>query len=102
MEMYKVIFSNEAETDLMDIVDYLNNFSIHIGVKYLAEIQQTAHSLASAPQRCPFVRDEVLRKKGYHWIFVRNYTIFFVIDESDKIVDIRAILYSGREYTALL
>ena len=102
METYDVVFSDEAKADLLDIVDYLNNFSIHIGVKYLDEIQQTVFSLAFMPQRCPFVRDDDLRQKGYRWIFVRNYTIFFVIDEAKRIVDIRAIMYSGREYTALL
>ena len=43
-----------------------------------------------------------MQKKGYRWIFVRNYTVFFVIDEPGKIVDVRAIMYSAREYTALL
>ena len=102
METYNVVFSDEAKADLLEIVDYLNNFSIHIGVKYFDDIQQAVFSLAFMPQRCSFVRDEELRKKGYRWLSVRNYTIFFVIDESEKAVDIRTIAYSGREYTALL
>jgi len=59
-------------------------------------------SLAFMPQRCPFVQDDILREKGYRWLFVRNYTVFFVIDEDNDVVDIRAIMYSAREYTALL
>jgi len=102
METYEVVFSDEARADLFDIVDYLNNFSIHIGVKYFDDIQETVFSLAFMPQRRPFVRDGVLRKKGYRWVSVRNYTVFFVIDETNKIVDVRAIMYSGREYTAIL
>jgi plasmid stabilization system protein ParE len=99
---YSVVFSETADSDLSDIVVYLSNFSPSIARRYYDEIMVKVCSLSSMPQRCPFVQDDTLHKKGYRWILVRNYTIFFVIDEPGKIVDIRAIMYSGREYTALL
>jgi plasmid stabilization system protein ParE len=99
---YSVVFSDTADSDLMDIVVYLSNFSPNIARRYYDEIMVRAYSLSSMPQRCPLVQDIALHKKGYRWFFVRNYTIFFVIDEPNKIVDIRAILYSRREYIALL
>ena len=99
---YNVVLSDTADSDLTDIVVYLSNFSPNIARRYYDEIMVKVHSLSSMPQRCPFVQDEVLHEKGYRWIFVRNYTIFFVICESRKIVDVRAIVYSAREYTALL
>ena len=102
MQEYNVIFSETAERDLDDIVAYLGNFSRDIARRYFDEIMVKSLSLAFMPHRCPFVRDNSLREKGYRWLFVRNYTIFFVIDEINSIVDIRAIIYSSREYTALL
>ena len=102
MQEYNVVFSETADSDLADIVVYLSNFSPNIARRYYDEIMVRSLSLALMPQRCPFVQDDALRKKGYRWIFVRNYTIFFVIDEINTIVDVRAIVYSGREYTALL
>ena len=102
MQEYNVVFSQTAESDLDDVIEYLSNFSPSIARRYYDEIMVKALSLSLMPQRCSFVHDNDLREKGYRWLFVRNYTIFFVIDEKDNIVDIRAIMYSGREYTALL
>ena len=102
MQEYNVVFSENAEDDLDGVVEYLSNFSPIIARRYFDEIMVKALSLAFMPQRCPFVQDDTLRKKGYRWLFVRNYTIFYVIDEDNDIVDIRAIMYSSREYTALL
>jgi plasmid stabilization system protein ParE len=102
VQEYNVVFSETAENDLDDVVEYLSNFSPNIARRYYDEIMVKALSLALMPHRCPLVQDDALRKKGYRWLFVRNYTVFFVIDEENNVVDIRAIMYSGREYTALL
>ena len=102
MQEYEVVFSETAENDLDKVVEYLGNFSPSIARRYYDEIMVKALSLAFMPQRCPFVQDDALHGKGYRWLFVRNYTIFFVIDEATNVVDIRAIMYSRREYTALL
>ena len=102
MQEYNVIFSESAEDDLDGIVEYLSNFSPTIARRYYDDIMAKSLSLAFMPHRCPLVRDERLRNKGYRYLFIRNYTVFFVIDEPNYIVDIRAIMYSRREYTALL
>jgi len=102
VQEYNVVFSETAENDLDDVIEYLSNFSSSIARRYYDEIMVKALSLSLMPQRCAFVQDDDLREKGYRWLFIRNYTIFFVIDEKYSIVDIRAIMYSGREYTALL
>jgi len=102
VQEYNVVFSETAESDLSEVVEYLSNFSPNIARRYYDEIMVKALSLAFMPQRCPFVQDDALRNKGYRWLFVRNYTIFFVINEANILVDIHAIMYSGREFTALL
>ena len=102
MQEYDVVLSETAESDLDEVVEYLSNFSPTIARRYFDEIMVKVLSLSLMPQRCPFVQDSALREKGYRWLLVRNYTIFFVIDEAVNIVDVRAIMYSRREYTALL
>ena len=102
MQEYDVVLSETAESDLDEVVEYLSNFSPNIARRYFDEIMVKVLSLSFMPQRCPFVQDSVLREKGYRWLFVRNYTVFFVIDEAVNVVDVRAIMYSRREYTALL
>ena len=102
MQEYNVLFSDTADKDLEDIVEYLSNFSPNIARRYYDEIMSKSLSLSIMPHRCPLVRDEFLREKGYRWLSIRNYTLFFVIDEVNNVVDVRAIMYSKREYTALL
>jgi plasmid stabilization system protein ParE len=101
-KMFDIVFSHDATDDLFGIVDYLNSFSPNIGEKYFNEIEGKTDSLRSMPERCSFVACDELRQRGYRWIFVRNYTIFFTIHTDPNIVVIRRILYARREYTALL
>jgi plasmid stabilization system protein ParE len=92
-----------AEDDLAEIVNYPSGFSRDIAVRYYEEIRGKVLSLQHMPERCPFVCDEELRRKGYRWLQIRNYIVFFVIEyDISSIVDIRRILYSKRDYIALL
>ena len=102
MPKYKVVFTDTAESDLDDIVVYLSNFSRNIALKYYDEIMAKANSLVSMPERCPFVNDRALRAAGYRWLAVHNYIIFYYVNNISNKVHIRRILYSGRDYTAIL
>jgi plasmid stabilization system protein ParE len=97
-----VVFSETAESDLDDIVIYLSGFSPDIALDYYDEIVSKSNSLSCMPTRCSFVRDALLREKGYRWLFIRNYVVFFVVEHDERVVDIRRILYARRDYTALL
>ena len=61
MQEYNVVFSETANNDLGDIVEYLSNFSPNIARRYYDEIIVMSLSLSFMPQRCPLVRDETLR-----------------------------------------
>jgi len=102
MQEFNVAFTDEADIDLENIVYYLSNFSPAIARKYYDEIMLKANSLETMPERCPLIRDELLREKGYRWLFVRNYTIFFTVHKKENIVSVRRILYARQDYTALL
>jgi plasmid stabilization system protein ParE len=102
MKKYKVVFANTAENDLSDIVIYLSNFSHETALKYYDDIMRKVNSLTSMPERCAFVNDSVLRAVGFRWLVVHNYVIFFIVNNNSYKVQVRRILYSGRDYTALL
>ena len=102
MQKYKVVFADVADSDLEDIVIYLSNFSKNIALKCYDEIIRKANSLNTMPERCPHVNDEPLRKAGYRWISANNYIIFYIVNNISNTVQIRRVLYSGRDYTALL
>jgi toxin ParE1/3/4 len=57
-------------------------------------------------RRCPIgppaVADERLAAIGYRKLIVKNYIIFFSIDEKAKVVDVERILYGRRNWRAIL
>ena len=102
MQEYRVVFSEDADNDLESIVVYLSEFSPGIAHRYYEEIISKSNTLSTMPERCNLVSSDELRAKGYRWLFVRNYTVFFTIHKDENAVVIRRILYARREYTALI
>ena len=100
MERYKVKIYPSAQRDLRDIVDYLNTLSPSAALQYYDKLTQEIASLSTMPERCPRPRDLALAAKGYRYLIVENYLIFYVV--SGGTVQIRRILYGCRDYRALL
>ena len=100
MERYKVKIYPSAQQDLRDIVDYLNTLSPSAALRYYDKLTEEIASLSTMPERCPSPRDLALAAKGYRYLIVENYLIFYVV--SGGTVQIRRILYGRRDYRALL
>ena len=100
MERYKVKIYPSAQRDLRDIVDYLNTLSPSAALRYYDKLTQEIANLSTMPERCPRPRDLALAAKGYRYLIVENYLIFYVV--SGGTVQIRRILYGRRDYRALL
>ena len=100
MEIYRVIITPLAQEDIISIAKYLCGFSIEIALRYYDLIDEAITSLETMPYRCSLVQSEKLRKKGYRWLSVRNYTVFFRITK--KVVRVERILHSLQEYDAIL
>lgn len=100
MERYEVKIYPAAQQDLREIVDYLNTLSPSAALRYYDKLTQEIASLSTMPERCPRPRDLALAAKGYRYLIVENYLIFYVV--SGGTVQIRRILYGRRDYRALL
>jgi len=100
MERYEVKIYPTAQQDLREIVDYLNTLSPSAALRYYDKLTQEIASLSTMPERCPRPRDLALAAKGYRYLIVENYLIFYVV--SGGTVQIRRILYGRRDYRALL
>lgn len=100
MEVYKIKIYPSAQRDLQEIADYLNTLSPEAALRYYDQIVSEIASLSSMPMRCPHPRDLSLAAKGYRYLTVQNYLVFYIV--SDDTVQIRRILYAKREYGRLL
>ena len=104
MTKYRADVSNPAESDLGDIIRYISSqLSVPLTALHLMEfLEEAMENLSDMPQRYPFVADERLSQMGYRKLPVKNYIVFFSIDEKSKVVDIERILYGQRDWLRFL
>ena len=96
METYKVKIYPAAKQDLLEIIDYLNTLSREAALRYYDLLTEEIASLATMPERYPRPKDLALAAKGYRYLAVKNYLVFYVV--SGDTVQIRRILYGHRDY----
>ncbi len=100
MENYKVKIYPTAQQDLLEIIEYLNTLSPEAALRYYDLLTEQIASLSRMPERCPKPKDLALAAKGYRYLIVENYLVFYIV--SDDTVQIRRILYGRRDYRHLL
>jgi len=100
MDSYKVKIYPAAKRDFMDVVNYLNTLSAEAALRYYDLLVQKIGSLSQMPERCPYVRNNPLKAKGYRCLVVESYLVFYVV--KGDTVQIRRILYGKRNYEWLL
>ncbi len=100
METYKVRIYPTARRDLEEIIEYLNTLSKDAALRYYDELVKEISSLNHMPERYPHPRDVALAAKGYRFLTVKNYLVFYVV--TGDTVQIRRILYAKRDYIHLL
>ena len=100
MENYKVKIYPTAQQDLLEIIEYLNTLSPEAALRYYDLLTEQIASLSRMPERCPKPKDLALAAKGYRYLIVENYLVFYIV--SDDTFQIRRILYGRRDYRLLL
>ena len=91
---YRVIVSQQAMQMLVSHAAFLAQVSPEAAERLTAEFQETANSLETMPQRCPWLSGEYIPKNTYRFIlFEKRYMIIFqIIDNTvyaDYVVDCR-------------
>ena len=100
MEQYEIRIFPTAKQDLLDVIDYLNTLSRDSALKCYDRLVSEIASLSTMPERCPRPRDLALAAKGFRYLVVGNYLLFYVV--AGNTVQIRRILYARRDYKKLL
>ena len=101
---YKLKVSKNAHKDLEDIVSYISNeLSSPLAVaNFLDELEKGYHAVVDNPFMYALCNDDRLRKEGYRKFLVKNYIVFYRIDESAAVVYIVRVIYGRRDYGKLL
>ena len=104
MVKYRVDVSEPAEEDLRDIVRYISGYlsAPMTATRMMETIEKALLQLSDMPYGFPVVRDDRLAGMGYRHVNVKNYIVFYTVDEPKKVVDVERILYARRDWANLL
>lgn len=96
---YQIELTNQAKNDLDEIYGYIafTLLSPDVAANMYHSIIDCIRSLDSMPLRNALMDDEPWKSRGLRRCFVKNYTIFYLVDETKLIVRIVRIMYSGRD-----
>ena len=93
-----------AEEDILSTVKYITNVLKNpvAANNLLDEIEHHEKNLEDNPYIYPLVNDDYLSEKGLRLIVIKNFLMFFIINEDIKIVNIIRFLYGRRNWKNIL
>jgi plasmid stabilization system protein ParE len=98
--MYSVYITDIAEEDILSTAEHIATIlkSPIAANDLLDEIEKHKIPLESTPNMFSFVSDEYFRTKGIKYITVKDYMLFYTVDEDKKTVHIIRFLYGDKDW----
>lgn len=97
---YQIRFLSIAEEDLNEIASYIALDNPKAANELVTKIEENLLLLSENPLLGRLPRDEEIRKLGYRYLVVRNYIIFYTVE--NKTIHIHRILHGARNYKTIL
>jgi len=96
---YTVKITTQAQEQLREIVGYIAYTlqSPGTALKMLDTLEKEITSLDQFPNRVPFTEEEPWHSQGIHKLPVKNYLIYFWVDETTKEVHVTGVIYARRD-----
>ena len=89
-----------AEEDLNDIIEYIAADNPSAAAAVLDRIENDLRLLSQQPQLGRIPEEEDLVRMGYRFLIVRDYLIFYTLEE--KTILVHRIVHGARDYLRLL
>ena len=101
---YNVVVARRAKIDMSEINAYITDelCNPEAALKLLDEIYDQAISLKIMPKRFALVSDERLALLGIRSIPVKNYLVFYTVDDTTRVVNVVRVLCFRRDWANLL
>ncbi len=93
---YKIEITQEAEKDFENIFTYISETLCN------KQAALRIRSLTDMPNSYPKVKDMYLKKMGLRFITVKNYIVFYTVEDEECKVYIVRILYGKRNWVKIL
>ena len=104
--MYELVFSKIIEEDIDSCYNYIKDIleAPMAAEKLMKELYEKLNYIKEKPFSRPFVHDDFLSSLGIRSIKVKNYVVFFYIEnnKSKKYVYLVRFMYSKRDWANIL
>lgn len=99
-EKYEVKLSIKAKDDLKGSVLYIKNElnEPNISRRYSKLIRNEIQSLENMPQKFAIIDDDDIKDLNIRKINIKNYIVFYRINEEKRIVNIERVLYGASDW----
>ena len=103
-DAWRVVVSTSAFVDLAGAVSYIRDTLCAPAAvtTFENEFFTRAEGLSELPRAWPLVRDPDFAARGYRWCDVRNYMLFYTVDDEHHTVNILRLLHGTRDWQSLL
>ena len=97
--MYEVIYLPTAKRELEEIVDYIAGElkAPEAALDFVNAVDAMAQGLSDMPYRHPIYYARFRLTDEIRYMPVKNYNVFYVVNEELKTVEIRQIIYQRRD-----
>ena len=98
-EQYRLIILPEAQKDIRNIILYIARelAAPQAALNLQDEFQKEINSLAEMPKRIKTVDEQPWKDAGIRKTRVKNYYIYFLVDDEEMAVKVNAVIYVGRD-----
>ena len=102
--MYRLIFSKLYHSDLDESHNYISEKLRNpmAADRLIIEAMKKLIEIRDNPTHRPLVYDEYLADLGYRLKIVKNYILFYIIDEDNKHIKVVRFLYGRRDWVNIL
>ena len=102
--MFNLIFSEKINNDIVSTLKYISEILEvpKAAENHYEELTKTYNKLQENPFRRSLVQNKNLAAKGIRSIKIKNYLLFYKINESDNTVFLYRFLYCRRDWVNIL
>ena len=98
-DQYRLIILPEAQNDIRGIILYIARelMAPQAAPNLQTEFQKEIKSLANMPKRIKTVDEQPWKDAGIRKTRVKNYYIYFIVDDEEMAVKVNAVIYVGMD-----
>jgi len=98
-EKFKLIILPEAQKDIRNIILYIARelAAPQAALNLNNELKNAINSLSEMPKRIKTVNEQPWKNAGIRKLRVKNYYIYFLVDDKEEAVKVIAVIFVGRD-----